>query len=435
MLIEFSVGNYRSFKNRVTLSMMAAKLKSKNKEIDENNLFPITDSIRLLKSAAIYGANASGKSNLIRAFPFMCRFVLGSSKDSQATDPIGVESFRLNTETENQPSYFEIVFFLDGKRYRYGFEADTQRIHSEWLYYVPQKREAKLFLREGNEFSLSSAFKEGKRIEDKTRENALFLSVVAQFNGAISQSILRWFQRLGIISGLSDMGYRNFTIKSVEDETLKDGIILFVKRMDLGISDIKVLKTSLSEANLPKEVQQRLKDLALEHGEGEPTLVTVTTSHKKYSNDGNTLVSAVSFDLDDNESEGTKKLFYLSGPLLDTLQSGKVLIIDELDTRFHPLITSAIIQLFNSKTTNPNNAQLIFATHDTNLLSNRFFRRDQIWFTEKDKYGATDLYSLAEYKIPDDAPFEKDYIAGRYGAIPFIGGLHYLDFLVGDGDA
>ena len=130
--------------------------------------------------------------------------------------------------------------------------------------------------------------------------------------------------------------------------------------------------------------------------------------------------------------EGTKKLFYLSGPLLDILQFGSVLIIDELDARFHPLITSTIIGLFNSKSTNPNNAQLIFATHDTNLLSNKLFRRDQIWFTEKDKYGATDLYSLAEIKVRSDASFEKDYIAGKYGAIPFIGGLHHL---IGDADA
>ena len=435
MLIEFSVGNYRSFKEPVTLSMVGAKLKSKNKELNETNLFPINNSISLLKSAAIYGANASGKSNLIQAIKFMRRSVLESSKDSQATEPIGVENFRLSTETEGQPSYFEVIFCLDEKRYRYGFEVDAQRVHSEWLYHVPKTREANLFLREGNEFYLSNVFKEGKGLKGKTRDNALFLSVVAQFNGAISQSILRWFgEKLNVISGLSDEGYIPFTLSRMQDKTLKDDILSFVKRLDLGISDIQIEETELSEANLPKEFRQRLKRLLSERGQDEPHVVTVTTMHKKY--DGhNTHVSVTSFDLDDNESEGTKKLFYLSGPLLYTLQSGEVLIIDELDSRLHPLITSATIQLFNSKVTNPKNAQLVFATHDTNLLNNKFFRRDQIWFTEKDKYGATDLYSLAEYKVRNDASFEKDYIAGRYGAIPFIGGLHYLDFLVGDNDA
>ena len=410
MLIEFSVGNYRSFKEPVTLGMVAAKLRAKNKELDDNNLFPMTSSISLLKSAAIYGANASGKSNLIQAIRLMRGFVLASSKDTQTAEPIGVESFKLSTDTENEPSYFEVIFYLEERRYRYGFEADTQKVHSEWLYHVPNKRETRLFLREGNDFSLSSVFKEGRGLTDKTRDNALFLSVVAQFNGPIARNILVWFRNLGLISGLSDEKHRRFTIKNIQDETLKDKIISFVKQMDVGISDIGVGQEEIGSIY---------------------TAPIVTTLHKNYDGDG-AFISETSFDMDNNESEGTKKLFYLSGPLLDILQFGSVLIIDELDARFHPLITSTIIGLFNSKSTNPNNAQLIFATHDTNLLSNKLFRRDQIWFTEKDKYGATDLYSLAEIKVRNDASFEKDYIAGKYGAIPFIGGLHHL---VGDADA
>jgi AAA15 family ATPase/GTPase len=409
MLIEFSVGNYRSFKEPVTLSMVAAKLRAKDKEL-ENNLFPLTDSISLLKSAVIYGANASGKSNLVQAIDFMRRFVVGSSRDSQVAESINVDSFKLSSDTENEPSYFEVIFFLEGMRYRYGFEADTQKIHSEWLYRVPNKRETSLFIREGDEFKLSSVFKEGKGLTDKTRDNALFLWVVAQFNGPIARSILAWFRKLGVISGLSDEGYRGFTIERIQDGTLKDSIISFVKRMDVGISDIGLR---------PDEI--------LSHY----VYPDITTLHKKYGGDG-VFVSETSFDLDVNESEGTKKLFYLAGPLLYTLQEGRRLVIDELDARFHPLITSFIIKLFHSEATNPNNAQLIFATHDTNFLSNKIFRRDQIWFTEKDRYGATDLYSLAEIKARNDALYEKDYIAGKYGAIPFIGGLQHL---IGDADA
>jgi AAA15 family ATPase/GTPase len=233
---------------------------------------------------------------------------------------------------------------------------------------------------------------------------------VAQFNGPIAQSILAWFRKLGVISGLSDEGYRNFTIESIQDDTLMDDIISFVKRMDVGISDIEVREEEIGSVYFAP---------------------IVTTSHKKYGGDG-AFVSETFFDLDANESEGTKKLFYLSGPLLYTLQNGRMLVIDELDARFHPLITSFIIKLFNSKTANPHNAQLIFATHDTKFLSNKVFRRDQIWFTEKDRHGTTDLYSLAEIKVRNDASFEKDYIAGKYGAIPFIGGLHRL---IGDADA
>ena len=432
MLIEFHVGNYRSFKDPVTFSMTVAKLRAKNKELDANNVFAVTNSISLLKSSVIYGANASGKSNLIKAIAFMRRFVLESAKESQATDPIDVDSFKLHVDTEHQPSNFEVIFFLDGKQYRYGFEADAKRVHSEWLYHVPEKRESNLFVRENDEFSLSRVFREGKGVVEQnlTRPNALFLSVVAQFNGPISKSILEWFENhLNVISGLSDEGYGFFTMNHVEKGILKDEIISLVKRMDLGISDIKIVSTSLSEADLPEELKQHMKSLSRKRGEDDPNLLSVNTLHKKYGN--RSVPASVIFNLDDNESEGTKKLFYLSGPLLHTLQSGEVLIVDELDARLHPLITHAIIQLFHSKKTNPKNAQLIFATHDTNLLSNEFFRRDQIWFTEKDRYGATDLYSLAEYKVRNDASFEKDYIAGRYGAIPF---LSRFGSLMGDDD-
>ncbi len=429
MLIAFNVGNYRSFKQIVTFSMMSTKLTSKNKELDQNNVFPITSSLNLLKSAAIYGANAGGKSNLIKAMSFMRHFVLTSSKESLSTEPIPVESFRLSTETESKPSLFEMIFFLEGKRYRYGFEADTRRVHSEWLYHTRQK-ETNLFLREGNQFELSSVFKEGKGLEARTRDNALFLSVVAQFNGIIAQSIQNWFKQVNFISGLSDKGYQGFTLNSMANNTLRDNIISFVKQLDVDISDIIVEKTVIeSDDHFPKELPQELKSFLLNQTKGSSAF-NVKTLHRKYNNE-NSYIAFEEFDVQD-ESEGTQKLIFVSGPLLDTLQSGKVLIVDELDARLHPKMTASIIKLFNSNITNPKKAQLIFATHDVNLLDHNFFRRDQIWFTEKNKYGVTDLYSLAEYRVRNDASFEKDYIAGRYGAIPFIGSTYQL---VGDTNA
>lgn len=424
MLIEFSVGNYKSFKETKIFSMLAANITAKDKELDENNLFSIGNSQSLLKSTAIYGANASGKSNLIQALFFMRRFVLESATKHPATEPIDVESFRLSTETEKEPSYFEIVFFTEGKRYRYGFEADAQKVYAEWLYHVPNVRESKLFEREEKEFSLSTVFQEGKGLTDKTRDNALFLSVVAQFNGTISLTILRWFQKLQIISGLQDVPHLINTIWQIEEGALRDDILSFVKEMDVGISDLKIERIE-AESNFPSGMHQPLRRFLMHNAKDQ---IKVTTLHKKYNHE-NIPVSLEAFDLNTHESEGTKKIFSLSGLLIDVLRSGKVLIVDELDARLHSLITIEIIKLFNSKKTNPHNAQLIFATHDTNLLSNEFFRRDQIWFIDKDKYGATDLYSLAEYRVRNDASFEKNYLLGRYRAIPFIGGL---DYLIGD---
>lgn len=424
MLIEFSVGNFRSFKQKVTFSMVASNIISKDKTLDENNVFSPDDKLHILKSAAIYGANASGKSNLIQAFRFMRQTVLDSSKDTQAKEPIGVEKFLLSTEVENAPSFFEIVFALDGMRYRYGFEADSEKIHSEWLFYVPTVKEARLFLRDKGKFTVSIDFKEGRGLTEKTRDNALFLSVTAQFNGEISQKVLKWFQDLQVMSGLTDTGYKDYTIKEFEGDTLKEEILSFVKKLDLGIDNIQIEKDDLEKllsgipANKRTEEQKLLIRLFGDRRK-------VKTIHKKFDNNSD-FIKAEVFDIDKHESEGTKKIFALSGPLMDAVKCGKTLIVDELDARFHPLITLSIIRLFNSKQTNPNNAQLIFTTHDTNLLSNKIFRRDQIWFTEKDKYGATDLYSLAEIKVRNDASFEKDYISGKYGAIPFVGSFNLL---------
>lgn len=407
MLIEFSIGNYRSFKDKVTFSMVAANIVAKEKELDDNNVFALDDDLKLLNRAVIYGANASGKSNLPKALSFMKWFMINSSKETQSTEKIGVEPFELSTETEAKPSFFEIVFLLDGTKYRYGFEANQKRVISEWLFYVPKTNQTRLFERvsDGNLRKikyLSNIFK-GKGIYPKTRKNALFLSVAAQFNVEIAERILDWLtKQVNIVSGLDDQDHLSYTLNSlVENNDNKSEIIQLIKKLDLGIEQIRIKGASIK------------------------------TGHKKFNKQGN-YVSRKFFDLDSQESEGTKKIISIAGLLIDTLKYGKVLIFDEFDARLHPLISKAIVELFNSKNTNSNNAQLIFMTDDTNLLSNKLFRRDQIWFTEKNKYGATDLYSLVEYKIPNDASFESDYIKGRYGAIPFIGDLSQI---LGEPDA
>jgi uncharacterized protein len=425
MLVEFRVGNYRSFREVVTFSLVAANLTSKDKDLDVDNVISLDGHQSLLSSAAIYGANASGKSNLISAMRFMRTFVLSSSRETQATDLIRIEPFRLSEGSEDEPSLFEMVFLLRGRRYRYGFTVTTERVISEWLYHVPTVREARLFERDRDGIQPMSGFKEGRTsIIDLTRNNALFLSVVAQFNGEISQAILRWFRDLNVNAGLNDRNYRTYTVQNFERNRYRDEIIEFIKRLDLGISNIDIERVTYEQQVMPG-----FEDI-------QPTAfgrVFIKTTHRKYDEEGKPVGVEV-FDMDRHESEGTKKLFSFAGPIIDTLRNGKILVVDELDARLHPLITCAIIDLFNSKKNNPHNAQLVFTTHDTNLLSNKIFRRDQIWFTEKNRRGATQIYSLSDYKVTvrNDASFEKDYISGRYGAIPFIGDLQRV---IGEDDS
>lgn len=422
MLIEFTVGNFRSFREPQTLSMVAAPIKSKDPALDENTTIQIANNPTLLSSAAIYGANASGKSNLVQALAFMKYFVINSPKETKATGGIDVEPFRLHVSTIGQPSHFEVAFVMGGKRYRYGFEVTKERVVAEWLYFVPTTREARLFEREGDDIAVGNYFKEGRDLEQHTRPNALFLSVVAQFNGRQAQKLVNWFRRIGIISGVNDMGMMPFTLMQLMEGEYSEAIRQLICRLDLGIGDVKVEKTSVSNKptlpdNMPDEIQQAfLTIMNASDAEG----FSIHTLHNQYDDEGNPVGKEL-FELDQHESEGTQKLFAMSGPLIDTLHEGDVLVVDELDARLHPLMTREIISLFNHKTTNPNGAQLIFNTQDTNLLDNRLFRRDQIWFVEKDQQGTSHLYSLAEFKkVRNDKDYERGYIQGRYGAVPYL---------------
>ena len=429
MLIEFTVGNFRSFRDPQTLSLVAAPIKSKDPELDENTVIKTSANPDLLTSAAMYGANASGKSNLVRALAFMKRFVMHSLKETKATGGIQVEPFRLHAATVGQPSHFEIVFIEGGKRYRYGFEVTKERVTAEWLFFVPSTREARLFEREGDDITVGSYFKEGRDLEQHTRPNALFLSVVAQFNGPKAQKLVTWFGRLGIISGVDDIGMMPFTLMQLVEGEHSEAIKQLVCRLDLGIGDLQVEKTVRSKPQLPDEMPDEIRQafLTIMNASDADERLSIHTIHTQYDHEGNPVGQEL-FELDEHESEGTQKLFSMSGPLLDTLQKGRVLVVDELDARLHPLMTREIISLFNHKATNPNGAQLIFNTQDTNLLDNRLFRRDQIWFVEKDQQGASHLYSLAEFKVRNDKDYERGYIQGRYGAVPY---LSHIQTIVG----
>jgi AAA15 family ATPase/GTPase len=425
MLIEFKVGNFLSFKDIVTLSMVA----SPDKEHLDTNTIQINDKLRLIRSAAVYGANASGKTNLFHAMAFMRYFILNSSKESLSTEDIPVEKFRLSTETEKMPSTFEVTFMIDNIRYRYGFQVDNERIHNEWLFFIPTIREATLFTREKDRIKLGSEFKEGKGLEGKTRPNALFLSVSDQFNGKIANRILKWIKNFTIVSALDISREEMFTISSWDDDDFKDFTLKFLNAADIGIKDLQIKSNPINEGDLPQELPVKIKkELISKLSEGE--MVEVNSIHQKYDKN-KTPVSDENFDFDSTESAGTKALFGFSAPTYYTLKNNWVLAIDELTAKLHPLLTRAVIEIFHQCNSgkdgkSTSTAQLIFASHDTNILTNQFFRRDQIWFTQKDEYGVTDLYSLEEYRVRKDASFNKDYIMGKYGAIPFIGDIDSL---------
>jgi len=425
-LQEFSFGNFRSFKEINTLNLAAAKLKSKYKHVDENNIFSTDnpENISFLKSKAIYGANACGKSNIIKALVTFIRILKSSVKDDRVLNM--VDSFRLSTETENEPSFFQIIVWYENTKYRYGFELNDENIFSEWLYGKPGKKEMCYFIREGSEIieldrtNFSEGDKLNSLISDDSenelfRNNSLFLSTLSSFGfGKISKRIIECISSFTVISGLGHQGMYAFAGDSLEDEAKKKYILDFLKKGDIGIEDLTSVE--ISNKDLPDDVEDEIrKDL-----ENKKRKLLIS-SRKKYD-DKNEFVENESFSFRIHESEGTQKLFELSPFIYKTLKESKVLIIDEFDARFHPLLTQKILELFNSK--DNKGAQLIITTHDTNLLSSKLLRRDQIEFVEKDRYGASHLYSLAEFKgIRNDASFEKDYIHGKYGAIPFLGNL------------
>jgi hypothetical protein len=400
--------------------MVAADEATGNDELDKNNVFKVNQNFSLLKSAAIYGANASGKSNLILALYFMQSFVINSSK-LQITDKINLEKFRLSSETEDKPSFFKIVFHLDNKIYEYSFEVTQERVISEGLSCTPKTRKTNIFSREKDKIKYSKSLLKGKDVKYLTKKNTLFLSIAAQFNDPLAGKILLWFSRLKIISGSQFENLRQLSLDYLSREpNLKNEIVFLIKKLDLSIKDmsIEVGRTSLD--NFHKDIPDRVKNK--EFRLDNYIYNSIETYHEKYDLEGR-IIGLESFQMNKHESRGTQKIFALLAPVLSALKKSEVLIIDELDSLLHPLMAIAIIGLFNSKITNPKNAQLIFATHDVNLLSNQLFRRDQIWFTEKNRQEATDLYSLVEFDIDNNASFEQDYIQGRYGAIPFIGDL------------
>ncbi len=419
MIIRFSVRNYKVFKDEAVFSFIANYDK---KTLEENNVIHIEEpSLRVLKNAVVYGANASGKTKLIDAFAFMRYFVVNSSKDAASSEDIDTDPFRLNTGSEASPSEFELMFLIRNKLYRYGFEVTRKRVITEWLYVQEKKRETELFYRsEDGTFSFDKkiSVKWNLIVNEKlVRDNVLFVTTLAQFNDDLGIELVNYFkEELKIISGLNEIGYKGVILSKIVDSDYKKKILELLNFADLSIMDINSIKIKTSLDNLPDKLPQVVREMIKQDIQSDNLL----TKHQVYDADHN-LTDVREFQMGKDESHGTQKFFYLTGPILDSLVNGYTLIVDELDSRLHPNLVARLISLFNSKETNPNNAQLIFNTHNSNLLDGKMFRRDQIWFVDKNRYGESRLYSLSDIKgIRKDEKFEQNYIAGLYGGVPYL---------------
>ena len=418
MLVEFSAANFRSINEVQKLTLVAGPGKE---HVRQNTFEPgQTGFPRLLRSAVIYGANAAGKTNLLRALQFMQQLVTTSATFQEATR-VAHSPFRLSRKTTASPSEFEVVFIDEGVRYEYGLSVDADRVHKEWLIAYPHGRPQNWFERtfdakkKSYEWQFSAKLKGSPRVwRDATRANALFLSTATQLNSEQLRPVFQWFQKklVVIAAGASQLNV-GLTYQLLEQPDGKQKVLKFVNAADLGIADLSLQRVPLAPvASIAGNVVREP-----DSGSQIPALMRVTSYHKAADSE-----QRVAMDLGD-ESSGTQTLLNSAGAWLNVLKNGEVILYDELDTSLHPLMTRFLIGLFHNRSTNPKNAQLVFTTHDTSLLDSEIFRRDQIWFIEKDKKGASRLYPLSDFSPRKDEKLERGYLRGRYGALPFIGEL------------
>lgn len=435
MLVDFSLKNFLSFKDEVSFSMIAAKTVKEHETPDGDetcNVIKVPDSeAKLLKVAAIYGANGSGKSNLLSAMAFFRQMVLDSVRNDSLLRRANELAYQFSIESREEPSSFEMIFIIDGKRYRYGFEIFETAIVSEWLFVKPlaSSRESYCFKREkGNITVNSKTYKGAGGVFSKTRNNALFISACAEFNVEVAMTVREWFRkRFNILSGIDDDTLHFTADQYLHNSEMRERILEFIKIIDLGINNISVKESNVDK--LPESLNLFVGAIAKDPDIKKPEIsdirkLEILSEHKRYDHGKlkDTLVTPFSI-----ESLGTKKIFALLGPWFDTILNGGTLIIDEFGASLHTKLSVELIKIFQSSLNK--RAQLIITTHDTNLLRGELLRRDQIWFTEKNEYGVSDLYSLVEYKINqansvrNDATFNKDYLLGKYGAIPYFGNI------------
>lgn len=422
MLIDFSVSNFRSIRARQTLSMVAASydemLALNTFESGLSNSMP-----RLLRSAVLYGPNASGKSSLIQALDFMQSLVL-QSHGHQAGDKLRTSPFKLTAASRNDDCEFEIAFVEQDVRYEYGFRCNRNRITEEWMLAYPQGRAQKWFHRvldpsTGKDvYKFSSSFEGGRKRQDwanETLENTLFFSKAIQNKHEQLRPAFDWFrERLRIVSAPHALS-SGYSVKCCSKEEGRRRIVSFMNSADLNITDIRLDEEIFSVDQLPRELPSVIREEISKEMDGKK-LTTPKFIHRDIETE-----ESIEFDEED-ESDGTRALFAFAGPWLDVTENELILVVDELDTSLHPMMVHHLVKSLHHE---GNKSQLIFTTHDTTLLSQRILRRDQVWFMEKDEQQASRLYPLSIFSPRDQEAIERGYLNGRYGGIPFIKDLDF----------
>lgn len=414
MLVEFRVKNFRSLRDEQVLSLVA----SKDKTLQDTHTFSsgISAAPTLLRSAAIYGANASGKSNLIKALQYMRGVVAESATVIQPGQTFAVQPFRLDADSASQPSEFEATFLVNGVRYQYGFAMTAQRIVREYLLvykaFKPQRWFERHFDAETGKdaYEFGSGLKGAKSVwEGATRPNSLFLSMAVQLNSEALRPVFDWFvNRLVIFNEQAQLNPQ-VSIQMLKQAVGRKEICNFLSAADISIADIDVETRRVPGQTVHFDLLAGKTEVRTEELEEHLLRFHHVTDQGK----------AV-FDLVD-ESNGTRNLLFLAGPVLDILNKGLTLVIDELDTSLHTLLVRELVRLFHRPEINTGGAQLIFTTHDTSLLdAPDLFRRDQVWFVEKNRDQASTLVGLSEFSPRKNEALERGYLMGRYGGVPFL---------------
>ncbi len=418
MLIDFSVENFLSVKEEVCFSLLA----SSDKSLD-NNLITGEKALKkdsLLRSAVLYGANASGKSNVIKALGNLKYLIITSSQNIPGQN-IRFLPFKLDEKCLLKPSKFNINFVQGGIRYNYKVSFTCEKVIDESLYYYPKGTEAIIFERNDTinyKFTIDKSKQKG--MAERTLENVFYLSNSAQQNYDKTIKPFEWFSNVLDVIGPTEKLDKHATFKLMDkDEKLKNVVLKALVVADLGINDLHISIKEMSIDDFMILSPEKSKTfIEMSNKSDYVNHIDLKFFHSGFDKKHNKI--GVQFDIDE-ESDGTQKLFLLIGPWLNSLKNGSILIIDELDSKLHPFLCKYLIDMFNNSEINTNNSQLLFTTHNSTFLDQDIFRRDQIWFTEKDaEFGNTNLFSLLEFKQRRDTNIEKGYLAGRYGAVPFI---------------
>lgn len=413
MLIDFTIENYKSIKEARTFSFISGACSEHNDSIPT---FDNTLEQMILPVSVLYGANGSGKTVLLNGLKDLA-FLVSNSITIQEGDLLPYFSHKLDLEWTEKPTQIEVNFTVGENRYYYGISFNRIEILEEYLYTYPKNRMKKIFHRKKDIYEFSSDKSELENLSKKTLKNRLFLSVASNWNYEKVKPAFLFLKEDLIFSLVEDsynqMNWMIYTSEKLKDnEKFKEWVLNVFNELDFGICDMTVEIENVRNSEL-----DHLGMVGSSKIDGFKKLRLETIRNGKNTNKDSVPIS-MPFN---TESDGTQKLFALLGPIYDMLNKGKIIIFDELDIKLHPLITRYIISIFQNKEFNKNQSQLLFTTHDTNLLDLNFMRRDQIWFAEKDDYGASDYYSLYNLNnVRKTENIQKNYIRGKYGAIPFL---------------